>query len=161
MSDSFEALSSMAMEHARLTSSINDMEHNLALLKRDCGSIRQTVDEFEHELKDAIVLGITDHAFTQLMSRFEKSIMMDPVAYDDVYNEPVHSSILSPSGFRSFIITILANAFHNGQYEIEDRKEGLQYKYIIEINKWKPHGVLEFVAIVKKNKLITGFFNWS
>jgi len=161
MSDASDAIGSMAIEYARLISEINDTEHSLALKKRDCDALNHSISSFEYEHVDAVVLEMTDHGFSQAMNRFERAIMMRPSAYDDVYNEPVHSSILSPSGFKSYIITILASSFQNGNFQPENKSEGLQYRYNININRWKDCGPLEFVAIVKKNKLITGFFNWN
>ena len=153
-------LKTLAYDYAKALASINDLEHEVARLSRERSDIEGYVRDSSDNGWDAIALFITDHGFTQIMERFEKAIRMDCEAYDKLYNQNVSQSIITPSNFKSFIITILAQAYKNEDYNYEPQKGG-QYRYSIEINSLSnDYNILEFIAIVRDNKVVTGYFNW-
>ena len=155
-----ESLKDLAFDYAKALSSINDLEHEIARLSRNKSDIEDAVQSSGEDTSGGIALFITDHGFTQIVERFEKAIRMDCDAYDKLYNKNVSESILTPSNFKAFIITILAQAYNDNNYGYESHKGG-QYRYNIEISSLSNENTtLEFISIVKDNKVITGYFNW-
>ena len=159
-------IESVALDYAKAASDLNDIEHDAANLKRvkaDCE--RVVLENAENSSDwDAIALYITDHGFTQIIERFEHAIREDYEAYNDIYNRDVKKSIITPSNFKSFILTAIAKAFSEKSYTFEEgRGSGMseQYRYNFKLKRWSnDKQSLEFVVIVKVNKIITGYFNW-
>lgn len=106
---------------------------------------------------------VSAHAFKQISERLEELASQNKAIYDDVFrrDEPLASLILA-SNLKSFIITTLANAHKKGNFSKEKSKNssGVEFRYIVDINKWSGQKTLQFVVIVENNYIKTGFFNW-
>ena len=57
---------------------------------------------------------------------------------------------------------MISKALNDGSYKAKkSRSGGTEYTYTVTVHKWsKEDSLLQFVAIVEKNVIKTGYFNW-
>lgn len=157
-----EELKRLVNKYAATRSKINELDHEVSKLHGEASDCETQIQYSDCEHKGAVALYLTDHGFSRVIQRFEEAVWSDIGTYNDVYKRPAATSILTPSNFKSFVINTLSKAYIEDGYVYETHHQtGPQYRYTIRMSNLSDNGKdLEFTAIVKENKLITGFFRW-
>jgi len=152
------------VQFAEILSELQELEYNIYNKKR---FLQELSEEFKNnEAFSCIGIEFTAHAFKQIAERLEEISRLSPIIYKDVFRpEDQSKSLLIPSNLKSFIITLLSNAYKKGNFQEEKSKSpkssgDFEYRYTIDMKKWSGDKDLQFIAIVEDNYIKTGFFNW-
>ena len=111
-----------------------------------------------------IAIEISAHAYRQMSERICSIAMESSSIWQDVFRpDSPNESLLVPSNLKSFLITMLSNAYEKHMYHEEESRNtngGKEYHYNVDIKKWSDDKTLQFVGIVENFTLKTAYFNW-
>ncbi len=126
------------------------------------------MEDLKKELSEStdqkIAIDISAHAYRQVSERICSIAMESTIIWRDVFRpDSPNESLLVPSNLKSFLITLMANAYEKKQFHEEDSRNtngGKEIHYTVEIKKWSDEKILQFVGIVENHTLKTAYFNW-
>ena len=105
----------------------------------------------------------TGSAYKLLSEGLESITKNSDIVKDDVFKDDPELSLLNASNLKSFIITVMADAHKKGNFEerpSRNNDKNVEYKYTIEMKKWRDEKNLKLEIIVENGFIKAGFFNW-
>lgn len=150
------------IELAESLSELIDLESKIYNRKRLFDKLKQ--DLLTRDDKGSCGKEFSASGFRIISEGLEKKALESHIVYNDVFKEgDPTASLLNPSNLKSFVITLMADAHKKGNFKekpSKNDKNGVEFKYTIEMKKWKGEKNLRFEVIVENGFIKTGFFNW-